>query len=338
MGLPRSDDRRRARDPRAGLAPGGAAITAAEARQLVINGLQVAFQTRGQIRIPTNSNAEISVAIVDLDGNLLAMARTTDAPVFGADVSVQKARSVVYFSRSGIGSAFNDVSNITTPPVTSSTLGLGGPYTGTFADYVNDVSLGDPTLFNSGIAFSDRAIGDLARPFYPDDGSQNGAPPGPLSLPFGNWSPFSTGLQLDLVIFDIATYGLGGTAPPTTRLCRGRRGRRREHPCGARRRGQCRLADERRCRVNDNRTPLANGLQIFAGAEPLYRGGVLVGAVGVSGDGIDQDDMISFLAIQNLDGLDAGSATRPRHPRRSDRFAGRRAAQLRHLSVRAVPR
>ena len=32
---------------------------------------------------------------------------------------------------------------------------------------------------------------------------------------------------------------------------------------------------------------------------PIYRGGVLVGAIGVSGDGIDQDDMISFLGLNN---------------------------------------
>ena len=32
---------------------------------------------------------------------------------------------------------------------------------------------------------------------------------------------------------------------------------------------------------------------------PIYRGNTLVGAVGTSGDGIDQDDMISFLGLYN---------------------------------------
>ena len=32
---------------------------------------------------------------------------------------------------------------------------------------------------------------------------------------------------------------------------------------------------------------------------PIYRGSVLVGGIGVSGDGIDQDDMISFLGVHN---------------------------------------
>ena len=42
-------------------------------------------------------------------------------------------------------------------------------------------------------------------------------------------------------------------------------------------------------------TQLPNGIQIFAGSVPIYRNGQLVGAIGVSGDGIDQDDMVAFL-------------------------------------------
>ena len=39
---------------------------------------------------------------------------------------------------------------------------------------------------------------------------------------------------------------------------------------------------------------LANGMTIFPGGFPLYKGGALVGAIGVSGDGVDQDDLIAF--------------------------------------------
>jgi len=38
---------------------------------------------------------------------------------------------------------------------------------------------------------------------------------------------------------------------------------------------------------------LADGITIFPGGVPLYKNGHLVGAVGVSGDGVDQDDLIS---------------------------------------------
>ena len=40
-------------------------------------------------------------------------------------------------------------------------------------------------------------------------------------------------------------------------------------------------------------------MQIFPGSVPVYRGNQLVGGLGVSGDGIDQDDMISFLGLHN---------------------------------------
>ena len=42
--------------------------------------------------------------------------------------------------------------------------------------------------------------------------------------------------------------------------------------------------------VNGN---LPNGLTIFPGGFPLYRNGILIGAIGVSGDGVDQDDLIA---------------------------------------------
>ncbi len=51
---------------------------------------------------------------------------------------------------------------------------------------------------------------------------------------------------------------------------------------------------------------LPNGMTIFPGGFPLYRNGYLVGAIGVSGDGVDQDDIVAasgcadFLADQSI--------------------------------------
>ena len=39
--------------------------------------------------------------------------------------------------------------------------------------------------------------------------------------------------------------------------------------------------------------PNQNGIVFFPGALPLYRNGVLVGGLGVSGDGVDQDDFVT---------------------------------------------
>jgi hypothetical protein len=37
---------------------------------------------------------------------------------------------------------------------------------------------------------------------------------------------------------------------------------------------------------------LPNGITIFPGAFGWYRNGVLIGAIGISGDGVDQDDIV----------------------------------------------
>jgi len=38
-----------------------------------------------------------------------------------------------------------------------------------------------------------------------------------------------------------------------------------------------------------------NGITIFPGGFPLYRNGQLIGAIGISGDGVDQDDIIATM-------------------------------------------
>ncbi len=56
---------------------------------------------------------------------------------------------------------------------------------------------------------------------------------------------------------------------------------------------------------------LPNGITIFPGGFPLYRNGVLIGAVGVSGDGIEQDDLV---------GASGAALFPPPEPVRSDRW------------------
>jgi uncharacterized protein GlcG (DUF336 family) len=41
-----------------------------------------------------------------------------------------------------------------------------------------------------------------------------------------------------------------------------------------------------------------NGVVFFPGSAPLYRNGVLVGGLGISGDGVEQDDLVSFAGTQ----------------------------------------
>ena len=85
---------------------------------------------------------------------------------------------------------------------------------------------------------------------------------------------------------------------------------------------------------------LQNGIQIFSGGVPIYRGDTLVGAVGVSGDGIDQDDMVAFPGSVQRRRRGLASAKRRRRsvPTIVIQVAASGAAALRQLSLRAVPR
>jgi uncharacterized protein GlcG (DUF336 family) len=268
--------------PTNGLVPGsGLAITASEAQQLMISALAVAMQTRAAIRVPLGSFAQVNVTIVDLDGNVLAQARLPDAPIFGADVSRQKARTAVFFSRPDAASTINA---ITIPSSTSFP-------TGTFAQYITaSQNLVEPFVFADGFAWSEVALGSIARPFYPD--GIDGNPPGSLSLPFGTrWSIFSTGIQTDLIVPDAVAAVVAveqnndNAAPPAA-------------GCGSNPIPTIIPGVELPI-VSGGKTQLANGMQIFSGGAPIYRGDILVGGIGVSGDGIQQDSLISFLGVQN---------------------------------------
>lgn len=256
--------------PRAGTDAGllGAdALAAEEVRQLLVSAIAVANRARAQIRRPVGTPARVTVSVVDSQGAILGMLRTRDAPVFGADVSLQKARTAVLFSSADAADFLRGIE----APAQYLNPDLSPKATVDIADYVDAAQLFiGPQALTDGTAFSDRAGGNLSRPFYPD--GIIGNPHGPFSKDYnGQWSVFSTGLQLDLAYNNIIAHiafvaGLAGSD------------------------------------VGDNCVQsavprVANGIQIFPGSVPVYRGGTLIGGIGVSGDGIDQDDMISFLGV-----------------------------------------
>jgi uncharacterized protein GlcG (DUF336 family) len=51
---------------------------------------------------------------------------------------------------------------------------------------------------------------------------------------------------------------------------------------------------------NPGAAPHRNGIVFFPGSLPLYKNGVLVGGLGVSGDGVDQDDFVTFNGAQGF--------------------------------------
>ncbi len=251
------------------VAAGG--LSRADVQRLLSSALRIAFRSRALIRRPADSFVQVTVSVVDLDGRILGVARTPDAPVFGTDVSLQKARSVVFFSKTD------------TPAVTAATTPADLLTAANLTAYVTNTNafFGTNILKAGGLgtAFSEQAIGTISRPFYPD--GQDPRPNGPLSLPIESWSPFTTGVQLDLIAPDILAHLGDTTAPPPAAGCGAAKGL----PVNA-----------------STKTPLANGLMIFSGAVPVYRGTQLIGGLGVSGDGTSQDNMVAFLGVANAGG------------------------------------
>ncbi|MEM9702457.1 MAG: hypothetical protein AAF907_08440, partial [Planctomycetota bacterium] len=81
-----------------GPAADGPAITADEARVILEEAFTVMSRARAQIRRPLDSPAEVSISLVDTRGRILGIVRAPDAPIFGTDVSLQKARTATFFS------------------------------------------------------------------------------------------------------------------------------------------------------------------------------------------------------------------------------------------------
>jgi uncharacterized protein GlcG (DUF336 family) len=219
---------------------GSNSLSAADVNTIISHAAQQANITRAAIRQPLGSNARVSITVVDTNGVVLGIFRQQDAPVFGFDVSAQKARTAAFYSNANAAAL------------------LRGAGQGVYVDR----AAADGLSLSGTVAFSDRGGGFLHRPFFPD--GINNTLPGPFSTGFPEWSIFNDGLQLDLIKTNLLA-ALGGANVACTSI-----------------------------------PNLPNGIQIFAGSVPLYKNGVLVGAIGISGDGIDQDDLIASAGAQGF--------------------------------------
>lgn len=259
----------------------GEPLSATEVRQLLSSALIVAERTRANIRRPLGTFGRVTIAVVDTQGKVLGMVRNRDAPVFGSDVSLQKARSTTLLSSKDAADFLHNISKPAT--YLENTLPMITPKEevpiGIYADRAQ--AFVGPEFLTNGIALTVRAISNLHRPFYAD--GIDGNPSGPFSKDFSEWSVFSTGLQLDLSFNKIAQHVLYAATN---------------------------LDDDEdvgdTC-IDTDGIRLANGLQIFASSVPVYRGNELVGGVGVAGDAPDQDEMMAFLGVHDA-GLALGGS------------------------------
>jgi len=183
--------------PRAGPLGG---LSQAEVAGIVANAVATASVTRAVIRLPIGLRTRMAIAVVDLDGTILALHRMPDGTVFSVDVAVAKARNMAYFD-----STARAASDLPGVPL--------------------------------GIAVTNRTIGFGAQPLFP---------PGIDGSGVGPFFPLYTN--------DTANPCTQGMQPPSANQ---------------------------------------NGVVFFPGSVGLYRNGVLVGGLGVSGDGVDQDDFVT---------------------------------------------
>lgn len=247
-------------------------LSQTEVRTIIEEAFAVMTRSRAQIRKPLDSRAQVSISVVDTFGTILGMVRSPDAPIFGTDVSLQKARTATFFSNQVAGT---QLAATTLSPA----LGGGGAdprINGRVAQVRGFI--GDPNALTGTHAFADRSGGNLSRPYFPD--GEVGTTNGPLSVPIENFSPFANGLQEELIEDNILLhvgFVVNNLAPNMDT------------------RPRCTFLPD--ATAGQNR--LQNGIQIFPGSVPIYKNGELVGGIGVSGDGIDQDDMISFLGVHN---------------------------------------
>jgi uncharacterized protein GlcG (DUF336 family) len=75
-----------------------AELTADQVRAIIDNAVFEANRTRAAIRLPRGVRTRMVIAVTSVDGEVLGLFRMPDATVFSIDVSVTKARNVVYFS------------------------------------------------------------------------------------------------------------------------------------------------------------------------------------------------------------------------------------------------
>jgi uncharacterized protein GlcG (DUF336 family) len=299
-----------------------APLAHSEVRSILQAALDVANRSRAQIRRPLGSQARVTVSVVDSRGEILGLVRTRDAPVFGTDVSVQKARAAALLSSADAASFIQSLPDARYLRTADAAVSIQRSVT--LAGYVNDARsfLGDSAALGDGrIAYSARALGNLARPTFPD--GIDGEPAGPFGKPVAEWSPFSTGLQLDATINAVLqhVFYVSGVIP--TDVVAG---------CA----GVSIAADLSSFVPTLTDVRLGNGLQIFPGGVPIYRGTTLVGAIGVSGDGVDQDDMIAFLGVHDAGQTLGGAISNAPGDRRADLLTPQ-GTRLRYVQCPQAP-
>ena len=278
--------------------PGG--LTAADVEQIIRQGIAQAEETRAAIRLDINAGIQpgartrMVLSVADTNGELLGVYRMPDATVFSIDVSIAKARNTAYYADP------NDL-------VDADRLDFNDD--GQFGTVTSSLKVSGDTL-PEGTAATNRTFRFLVGPRFPTgtklpkkptsglvndpnftlrdrrpDVARLVGPESILQMPGINPITGENLDRLNPLAASVYTDAQNATILSFASFVPSRN-----------------FSDPGDATVVINGTatpqPLANqnGIVFFPGSTPLYQGGnaqALVGGFGVSGDGVDQDDVVT---------------------------------------------
>jgi uncharacterized protein GlcG (DUF336 family) len=274
--------------------PGG--LKADEVERMIRAGIASATQTRAAIRLAADlgpgATTRMVLSVADTSGNILGLYRMPDATVFSIDVAVAKARNTAYYA--------DPIDLIAADRVDFNGDGLFGEIATTLD------SMGDTLPL--GTALTNRTFRFLVGPRFPT-GVEFAAPLGPLlpATPLCEQSVVACSL-----VGPQSGLRLPGINPLTAENLRNDDPLPRDiyaDPGHASTLMFDAFVPSRNFRDlgdvdvtidgtgTNQRLANQNGVVFFPGSAPLYTGDAgsrnLVGGLGVSGDGVDQDDVVT---------------------------------------------
>jgi uncharacterized protein GlcG (DUF336 family) len=239
--------------------PAEGGLAKADLERILEQAVATADATSAGIRLPRGSGVRVHIVVVDARGNLLGGFRMGDGTLFSFDVAAQKARTAAFFSTDQFAASARGIGFLAQPFFPP---GLDGTEPGPLArlrDLVNRglVTIEDPPSFTT----------INPPPDAPSDGRADRNPlvPGVQSI-----DDYAGLVAPAMAVVDDFRARLAATAGFTP------------------------LADEPAAATPFVSPGLQSGMQTFPGGVPLYKSGRLVGAIGVSGDGVDEDDLVAF--------------------------------------------
>ncbi len=252
-------------------------LTAAQVQQIIEKGVASADQVRAAIRLDIpggfrpGARTRMVLAVADTNGDILGLFRMKDATIFSIDVAVAKSRNTAYYADA------NDLQEADIIDF-NGILPDNKEVSQSFAQYGNTVP--------KGTALTNRTFRFLAEPRYPTGASAPSPAPQSILILTGinkanaenteNKNPLPASVYADANSRSVLAF----TAFNPSRNFR--------DP------GDLEVVTIDAAGVKTPQ-PLANqnGVVFFPGSSPLYVAQTLQGGFGVSGDGVDQDDVVT---------------------------------------------